>query len=357
MKRTKTLLLAALLAGTLSACGAGTSGAGVAARVGTDVIELDELEDLVADALADRPSPDSDARVQATRATLGRMINARIFEEGARELDVEVTAAEVDERIVALEGQFGGPEGLMQQAKGLGIPVTAIPEVVRGELLREAIGDALIKDLKPTAAQVKALDTADVAHILVETKQKASDLITRLKGGADFAALAKAHSSDPGSKDQGGVYANTPRGQFVPPFDEAVWTGKIGAIQGPVQTEFGFHVIKVIKRTTKSLASLTPQERDRILSGQRDQVLAEFLQKLSDRLKIRVNPRFGSWNAEAGRLEVPKDELSEPEGGVASLDPNAPPVDPNAPPADPNAPPGNTGQPADPNAAPSAPTG
>jgi hypothetical protein len=326
VKRTTTLLLSALLAGSLSACGAGTSGAGVAARIGKDVIELDELEKGVTDALAERPSQSSDTRVQATRATLGRMINTRIYEAAADELDVEVSAAEVDERITALEEQFGGSDGLIQQAKGLGIPITAIPEVVRGELLRERIGDALIRDLKPSSEQVRALDSADVAHILVETRAEAVRIIDALKKGGSFAALAKQFSTDPGSKDQGGVYANTRRGQFVPPFDKAVWSGKVGAVQGPVQTEFGFHVIKVIKRVTKTLDKLTPEERAQVLGTQRDQLLAEFLSDLSERLRIRVNPRFGSWNAEAGRLDAPKDDLSQPEGGgVGSLDPNAPP--------------------------------
>lgn len=348
MKRTTTLLLSALLAGALSACGAGTSGAGVAARIGSDVIDLDELENTVADALAERPSQDNETRVQVTRAALGRMINSRIYEEAARDLDVEVSAADVDERITALEEQFGGPTGLLQQAKGLGIPGSAIPEVVRGELLRERIGDALVREVEPTAEQVRALDSADVAHILVADRPAATRIIAALKKGGSFAALAKKHSTDPGSKDQGGVYANTRRGQFVPPFDKAVWKGKVGAIQGPVETEFGFHVIKVIKRTTKTLAKLTPQERAQVLGEQRDTLLADYLAELSDRLRIRVNPRFGSWNAEAGRLEAPKDELSEPEGGIGSADPNAPPADPNAP---------QSGQPADPTAVPSAPTG
>ena len=337
MKRTTTLLLTGLLAGTLSACGAGTSGAGVAARVGDEVIELDELEGAVGKALEERPSQDTTARVTATRATLGRMINSLVFEAGARELKVSVTADDVDERILALEQQFGGPEALAQQAKGLGIPVTAIPEVVRGELLRERIGDALIKDVEVTQEQASRLDTADVAHILVKDRATASRLITELRGGADFAALAKKHSTDPGSKDQGGVYPNTPRGQFVEPFDRAVWNGKLGAIQGPVQTQYGFHVIKVLKRTTKKVADLTQEERLRVLGAQRDSELAKFLAALSDRLKIRVNPRFGEWNAEAGRLEPPEDELSEPAGGPASLDPNGAPVDPDGQPAAPSA--------------------
>jgi hypothetical protein len=74
-----------------------------------------------------------------------------------------------------------------------------------------------------------------------------------------------------------------------------------------------------------------------VLGTQRDTLLAKFLSDLSDRLRIRVNPRFGSWNAQAGRLDAPKDDLSEPEGGgVPSVDPNAPPAgDPSAVPTAP----------------------
>jgi peptidyl-prolyl cis-trans isomerase C len=333
VKRLLVLVAGGLLAATLSACGAGASNAGVAARVGDEVIELDRLERSVEAALEGRPVSGTDARAQATRNALDRMVNLLVYTAAAQDLGVEVTDADVQERRSALEEQFGGAEGLEQQAQQAGIPLSDVDIVIRGELLRERIGDALVKDAQLSEEQLRALDTADVAHILVPTKAEADRILGELRKGADFAALAKRFSQDPGSKDRGGVYANSPRGQFVPPFEAAIWQSgaKIGQLQGPVQTDFGFHIIKVLKRDVKTAGTLTPQQRQQALSGTRDAELAKFLAKVSADLDISINPRFGTWNAEAGRIEAPKDELSSP--SPAPADPGDLPGagDPNQP--------------------------
>jgi peptidyl-prolyl cis-trans isomerase D len=94
-------------------------------------------------------------------------------------------------------------------------------------------------------------------HILVKTsptatpeekaaaKKKADDLVTKLRGGADFAALAKESSDDPGSAEKGGDLGLFPRGRMVPAFDEAAFSQEVGKIGDPVETTFGYHVIRV----------------------------------------------------------------------------------------------------------------
>jgi len=87
----------------------------------------------------------------------------------------------------------------------------------------------------------------DVSHILVDTADKA--LIEKLKkqldGGADFGALAKKFSKDPGSKDKAGKLGKISRGRTVPPFEKAAFSTPKGKISEPVQTQFGWHLILV----------------------------------------------------------------------------------------------------------------
>ena len=112
---------------------------------------------------------------------------------------------------------------------------------------------------------------AQVRHILISTgapgstpdqktiadaKAKAEDVIKQLKAGAKFADLAKKYSGDPGSKDKGGELGTITKGQTVKPFEDAVFSAKVGDIVGPVQTEFGFHIIQVESRTEPHLKSL-----------------------------------------------------------------------------------------------------
>ncbi len=90
--------------------------------------------------------------------------------------------------------------------------------------------------------------TATARHILVETEEQCQGLIDQITGGADFAELAKQHSKCP-SGGRGGELGTFGRGQMVPEFDAAVFTGDLNKPLGPVQTSFGFHVLEVTERT------------------------------------------------------------------------------------------------------------
>lgn len=88
---------------------------------------------------------------------------------------------------------------------------------------------------------------ASARHILVDSEEKCQKLVEDLNGGADFAALASEHSSCPSGKSGGDLGTFGP-GQMVKEFDEAVFNGEVGAVQGPIKTQFGFHVLQVTER-------------------------------------------------------------------------------------------------------------
>lgn len=91
---------------------------------------------------------------------------------------------------------------------------------------------------------VEAGQEYNAAHILVETEEKAKELVAEARGGADFAELAKEHSTGP-SGPNGGSLGWFGAGMMVPPFEEATFALEVGAISDPVQTQFGWHVIKL----------------------------------------------------------------------------------------------------------------
>jgi peptidyl-prolyl cis-trans isomerase C len=92
------------------------------------------------------------------------------------------------------------------------------------------------------------MSTASARHILVATEEDCNDLKTQIEGGADFAELAGAHSQCPSGK-QGGDLGTFSPGQMVREFDEVVFSAEVGKVQGPVQTQFGFHLIEITERT------------------------------------------------------------------------------------------------------------
>ena len=88
---------------------------------------------------------------------------------------------------------------------------------------------------------------ATARHILVATEDKCNELKTQIEGGADFAEIAKANSSCPSSRDGGNLGSFGP-GQMVREFDQVVFSAPVGVVQGPVKTQFGYHLVEVTSR-------------------------------------------------------------------------------------------------------------
>jgi len=88
------------------------------------------------------------------------------------------------------------------------------------------------------------MPSASARHILVASEQECNDLKQRIANGEDFADLAAAHSSCPSGQQGGGLGKFSP-GQMVPEFDQAVFGGEVGVVQGPVKTQFGYHLLEV----------------------------------------------------------------------------------------------------------------
>lgn len=114
------------------------------------------------------------------------------------------------------------------------------------------------KDVTVTDEQIKAYfdshpeefggqpEQVKARHILVETEEKAKELIAKLDGGADFVQLAKENSTEPGAAESGGDLGYFPKEAMVPEFATAAFAQEVGTYsKAPVKTEFGYHVIKV----------------------------------------------------------------------------------------------------------------
>lgn len=103
---------------------------------------------------------------------------------------------------------------------------------------------------------------ATVSHILISANEgqkdgrsqadalkRAQEVLAKLKGGGDFAALAKTYSDDPGSKNNGGTYADANVDGWVPEFKQAAIDLPLNTLSEPVKTQFGYHIMKVSKRS------------------------------------------------------------------------------------------------------------
>jgi peptidyl-prolyl cis-trans isomerase C len=141
------------------------------------------------------------------------------------------------------------------------------------------IYDAQIGQLKPE-------QEVHARHILVATEAEAKEVAERLKKGEDFAAVAKEKSKDPGA--EGGDLGFFTRGQMLKPFEDAAFALEVGQISEPVQTQFGWHIIKVEEKRDQALptfdqvkgaiiAQLVQAKAQEVVSGLRDSAKIEVV--------------------------------------------------------------------------------
>jgi parvulin-like peptidyl-prolyl isomerase len=312
----------------LSGCGGSAQRAGAAALVGTTRISDTRLQQVVSRSLAD---PQAAQQVGTrtddfSRQTLTRLINRVVLGRAATDAGVSVTEGQVDERLAQYENQAGGPDALRQQAAQNGVAAPDLRDFVRDVVLHDALGDKLTADLPVDAtalqtaydANIAQYDQVHAAHILVADSAQAQQLLTQVKADpGSFAPLAKQFSADTASKDAGGDLGFAGRGQFVKPFEDALFAAKPGDYL-VVQSQYGFHVVHVIDHRITSLAQATPELRRQVLKSQVDARTNAAMDKAVKELGVTVNPRFGQYS---GLEVVPAPDTVSSPGTTGSPSP------------------------------------
>ncbi|MDR3627077.1 MAG: peptidylprolyl isomerase [Ignavibacteriaceae bacterium] len=122
--------------------------------------------------------------------------------------------------------------------------------------------------------------TVKVSHILInqfgddaKNAEEAMNIYKELQGGKDFATLARQYSKDPGSATNGGDLGWFGKGRMVPEFEKAAFEGKVGVIQKPIKTNYGYHIIKVTGRSDKSYVVEQIISPIKASSSTKDQIL------------------------------------------------------------------------------------
>lgn len=153
------------------------------------------------------------------------------------------------------------------------------------------------------SAQFANEEQVCAAHILVEELEVAEGLVAELEGGADFAELAAQHSIDPGSGAQGGQLGCFGRGMMVAPFEEAAFGAEVGEVVGPVESDFGQHIILVSERIGGGEASLE-DFRDQAEIAVANQRIGDIISALLEVADVETHPEL---------LETAPDEAGEAE--------------------------------------------
>jgi len=129
-----------------------------------------------------------------------------------------------------------------------------------------------------------------------EASAKAQELRKRIAGGEDFAAIARAESDDSGSKPSGGELGPFHKGQMVPSFEQAAFAMKPGDISDPVKSQFGYHIIQLQGKDTKSFEETRPE----ILAKLKPQSAQKAFDELQKNTPFKLDPDFFAAPAPAG---------------------------------------------------------
>lgn len=234
------------------------------------------------------------AELQTLRNQAVQFLIQRVeFEQQAKDLGIEISDKQVADRLAQIKKQyFGGDQKkYAKQLAQQGLSDEQVKADIRSQLVSEAIFKKVTADVKVSdkdiqayydknAAQYGQAESRDVRHILVKTKAEADKLYTQLKGGADFATLAKKFSQDPGSKDQGGKMTIS-RGQTVAPFDKASFLLEVNTISRPVKTEFGYHIIEAVSpirpAKTTPLKDVKDSISQQLLQTKRNEAMTKWV--------------------------------------------------------------------------------
>ena len=226
------------------------------------------------------------------------------FRLAAEERGVEVTDEEVEKRLekIKKESYGGSDKKLAAELKRLGLTEEQARDQIRDALLQEKLFKDVTKGIKVTEADIKRYyeknkaqftqpATREVRHILVKEKAKADEIYAQLRGGADFAKLAKQHSQDPGSKDKGGKYSAV-QGQSVPEFDKVAFELETGELSKPVKTQFGWHIIEAISdvkaKTATPLEDVKASIRQQLLREKQNEAMTKWVKSLEKQYEDEI---------------------------------------------------------------------
>ncbi|WP_096786949.1 peptidylprolyl isomerase [Rhodobacter sp. CZR27] len=181
----------------------------------------------------------------------------------------------------SVEGSITKRDTLSLQNEQRGfLSAVALKKVVQGAVTDEKLQAAYDARFADAAPQTEY----NASHILVKTEDEAAKLKTEIDGGADFAELAKQHSSD-GAAANGGSLGWFGLGMMVKPFEDAVVSMKPGTVAGPIQTQFGWHLIK-LNETRIAQAPSLDEMRDELAAQIEQEAIASHIDAVTSKAEI-----------------------------------------------------------------------
>lgn len=237
---------------------------------------------------------------------LRQLIADKVILNDAKKQNIDVSEEEFNQILNQAESSLPPGITLEQLAANQGFSLEEFKQKIKEQMIVRKYLDkyVVVKNIKEEESRnffeankdkLTRPETVNASHILVKTREEANQIILELKNGKRFEDIAKEKSLDPGTKDKGGNLGYFTRGQMVKEFENSAFSLNINEVSEPVETEFGFHVIKFINKKAASPANfeelktqiisyLQRQENDRAIREYIDALINDVID--SGRVKI-----------------------------------------------------------------------
>lgn len=200
------------------------------------------------------------------KSVLEDMINEIIIRQKVEEQEIKVEPEEIDIKIEERKERFPNEESFLQQLAISNMTVEELRQQFESQILIEKFirkeAEAMITEeviidyFEEHKSNFDISNQIKASQILVETEEAAEEILRQLRGGADFAELAKENSIARTAKDDGGDLGFFSRGRMVPAFEEVAFALEIGEISDIVKTPYGYHIIYLEEKRPAQKATL-----------------------------------------------------------------------------------------------------
>lgn len=281
----------------------------VLARVNGEAVTKVDFDRLIKnmELSANQPIP-AERRDEILRQALDQLVTYTVLSQETKARNVSVSDADIEGSLKEMRSKFPNEEEFKKALAARGMTVEKLRSDARVDMsINKMMDTELASKPLPTDTQVREFydknpdkfETARASHILFKVDEKADDatkkkalaeaqaVLKQVKGGADFAGLAKKHSAD-GSAQQGGDLGVFNKGQMVPAFDQAVFSMLPGQISDIVTTQFGHHIIKVTDRAAVPFDQVGPKIKEFLTEQQKRERAQAFIDSLKQKAKIEV---------------------------------------------------------------------
>ena len=288
----------------------------VLARVNGEAVNKTEFDRALSALEARNGGPvPAQQRDRVLRQVLDQIVDYKLLIQEGRARKIEATDAEVDARMKEIQAQFPTEDAFKQMLTARKTTLEQVRSDIRQDITVQKLIENAIADkvaVKPEQVtdfytknpdQFKQPERVRASHILITVpkgsdaaaktaaRTKAADILKDVKAGKDFAALAKQHSQDPGSAQNGGDLGFFQQGQMVGPFNDVAFKLAPGQVSDLVETEFGFHIIKVAEKQTSRtvpLDEVRPKLEEYLERMNREQQTDAFVNGLKTKGKIEI---------------------------------------------------------------------